>query len=586
MDSDSKKKIVIVEDNNVIASSQAKYLNDHGFDAVMLSTGEECIELVRSGGKIDLILMDIDLGEGIDGILAAEKIKALRDIPVVFLTAFSDQETIRRVNDAEQYGFVVKNSGNPVILSAINMALRLFDSARVLRESEERYRFIVDNSTDVIVKLTPKGEIIYISPFCKNVSGYDAGELIGRNILHLYDKEDRSALIEAYNKIIEFPGIYTFQHRLRLKDGSHKWFETTGKKLLKADGSVRSLISSSRDITSKKEAEKALRDSYEKLNLVINGVPALLAYMDTGERFVFVNDGYVRWFGIPREKIKGMRINELFKPDDYSQLSGYIAKALAGENSIAEGFTWDREGNQRYVRGYFIPHLSNGAVQGIFSLMFDITDSKKAEEKILSLLNEKDLLLKEVHHRVKNNMGSIAALLYLQMDSMDNPAAVNAIQDARSRVMSMMGIYNILYRSADYMAVPAKPYFTDLIEKISSTYITSSKIKIENEIEEMVLDSGILFPLGMIINELLTNAVKYAFTGDKAGLIQVRIAKKDDRHVEITIKDNGVGLPDAMEISGSRGIGLTLVKMMIQQIKGSIKINRIGGTEFRIQFPV
>ena len=586
MDSDVRKKIVIVEDNNLIATSQARYITDHGFDALTLSSGEDCVALVESGAAIDLILMDIDLGKGIDGILAAEKIKGLRDVPVVFLTAFSDEDTIKRVNCAEQYGYVVKNSGNPVILSAINMALRLFDSARVLRENEEKYKFLVDNSTDLIVKLNAGGSIIYISPFCKIILGYDAEELVGKNILHYYDKDDRFSLLEAYNRIIEFPEIYTFCHRLRLKDGSYKWFESTGKKLLNADGSIRSIISSSRDITARLEAEKALRDSDEKLHLVINGVPALLAYMDISERFVFVNDGYVRWYGIAKEQIVGKQMKEFYPQDDYEKITLNIDKALAGESVVSESFTYDREGRPRYVRGYLIPHLSNGVVQGLFSLMFDITDNKKAEEKILSLLNEKDLLLKEVHHRVKNNMGSIAALLYLQMDSMDNPAAVNAIQDARSRVMSMMGIYNILYKSADYRAVPARPYFSDLIDKISVTYITSSRIKIENEIDEMVLDSGILFPLGMIVNELLTNAVKYAFTGDRPGLIQVHIIRKDEKHVEIIIRDNGVGLPDALEISSSRGIGLTLVKMMIQQIKGSIKINKIGGTEFRIQFPL
>jgi len=150
----------------------------------------------------------------------------------------------------------------------------------------------------------------------------------------------------------------------------------------------------------------------------------------------------------------------------------------------------------------------------------------------------------------------------------------------------MMGIYDILYRSGDYKVVPVKAYFTDLIEKISSTYITSSRVKLESEIEEMILDSGILFPVGIIVNELLTNAVKYAFSGAKSGEIKVKISRKDDNHIEIIIRDNGSGLPDAMEISNSRGIGLTLVKMMIQQINGSIKINRVGGTEFRINFPV
>lgn len=586
MESGIRKKIVLVEDDNIIAFSQAKFLREKGFDAVTCSSGEESIELISSDPDINLILMDIDLGKGIDGIAAAERIALIRDIPVVFLTAFSDEETISRVNGAARYGYVVKNSGNPVLLSAINMAFRLFDAARILRESEEKYRFIADNSTDIISRMDASGKIIYMSPICRTVTGHDPDELLGLNVFQYYHKDDRALIIDVYKRLMEQSDIVTFSYRFRTKDGNYKWLETTSKRIIEPDGSISGIISSSRDITSRIESEKALRDSEEKLHLVMNGVPALLSYVDKDERFVYVNDGYERWYGIPKEEIIGKHTSAILFPDVYERVSQNYKKALAGETVVSENFTHNRNGDEKYVRAHYVPHVSDGVVHGFFSLIFDISENKKAEEKIISLLNEKDLLLKEVHHRVKNNMGSIAALLYLQMDSMANAEAVNAIQDARGRVISMMGIYDILYRSGEYRSVAARAYFSDLIEKISSTYITSTRVKIESEIDELILDSSILFPLGMIVNELLTNALKYACPGGKSGVINVRIMRKDEKHIEISIRDNGTGLPDALEISSSRGFGLTLVKMMIQQINGSIKINRVNGTEFRINFPV
>jgi PAS domain S-box-containing protein len=586
MNSDAEKKIVLVEDDNIIAFSQAKFLREKGFEVETLSSGEECVEYVKSDAAADLILMDIDLGKGIDGIVAAEKIAEFRDIPVVFLTAFSDEDTIDRVNGAARYGYVVKSSGNPVILSAIKMAFRLFDSARVLRESEEKYRFIAENSTDIISRMDTAGNIIYMSPLSRALTGHEPDDLLGHNVFKYYHREDRQLILNVYKQLLEQPDIVTFNYRFRMKDENYIWLETTSRRLTGTDGAVTGIISSSRDITSRVEAEKALKESEEKLHLVMNGVPALLSYIDKDERFVYVNDAYERWHGIPKENIVGMKISELLSQEAYGRSSEFYKKAIAGERAVFENFTNDRFGEERFVRGHLVPHFIDGTVNGFFTLIFDITDNKRAEQKILSLLNEKDLLLKEVHHRVKNNMGSIAALLYLQMDSMNNPDAVNAIQDARSRVISMMGIYDILYRSGEYRSVAAKGYFSDLIEKISSTYITSSRVKISSEIEEMILDSDILFPVGMIVNELLTNAIKYAFTGERTGEIQVRIVRKDDKHVEISIRDNGAGLPDALEISGSRGFGLTLVKMMIQQLNGSIKINKVGGTEFKINFPV
>jgi PAS domain S-box-containing protein len=586
MDSDVKKKIVLVEDDNIIAFSLSKFLREKGFDVVSVSSGEEVVALAGSDAEIDLVLMDIDLGKGIDGITASEKILEYREVPVVFLTAFSDEDTIDRVNGAARYGYVVKSSGNPVMLSAIKMAFRLFDSAKVLRESEEKYRFIAENSTDIISKMDAQGNVLYMSPICKTVTGFDPAEFIGENILPHYHEDDRHIIIDVYNRLMTVSEIFTFSYRFRTKNGDYVWLETTSKRLLAPDGSVTGIISSSRDISERVKTEKALRDSEEKLHLVMDGVPALLSYVDRNERFVYVNDGYERWYGIPKENIVGKSIKELLSPDVYERASHYYKQALAGESVKLENLTRDKNGEEKYIRAFYVPHSSDGIVQGLFVLIFDITENKRAEQKILSLLNEKDLLLKEVHHRVKNNMGSIAALLYLQMDIMKNPEAVNAIQDARSRVLSMMGIYDILYRSGEYKTIAAREYFTDLLEKISSTYIISSRIKLNSEINEMTLDSGILFPVGMIVNELLTNAVKYAFPGGRSGEIKVSIIKKDEKHIEISIKDNGVGLPDALEISGSRGFGLTLVKMMIQQINGSIKINRVGGTEFKINFMV
>jgi PAS domain S-box-containing protein len=586
MDSDVKKKIVLVEDDNIIAFSLSKFLREKGFDVVSVSTGEEIVALAGSDAEIDLVLMDIDLGKGIDGITASEKISEYRNVPVVFLTAFSDEDTIDRVNGAARYGYVVKSSGNPVMLSAIKMAFRLFDSAKVLRESEEKYRFIAENSTDIISKMDAHGNVLYMSPICKTVTGHDPEEFIGENILSYYHENDRHIIIDVYNRLMTVPEIFTFSYRFRKKDGDYVWLETTSKRLIDPDGSITGIISSSRDISERVKTEKALRESEEKLHLVMDGVPALLSYVDKDLRFVYVNDGYERWYGIPKENIVGKSIKELLSPDVYERASHYYKQALEGESVKLENLTRDKNGEEKYIRAFYVPHSSDGVVQGLFVLIFDITENKRAEQKILSLLNEKDLLLKEVHHRVKNNMGSIAALLYLQMDIMKNPEAVNAIQDARSRVLSMMGIYDILYRSGEYRTIAAREYFTDLLEKISSTYIISSRIKLNSEIDEMTLDSGTLFPVGMIVNELLTNAVKYAFPGGRSGEINVRITKKDEKHIEISIKDNGVGLPDALEMSSSRGFGLTLVKMMIQQINGSIKINRVGGTEFKINFMV
>jgi PAS domain S-box-containing protein len=581
-----KRKILLVEDEHVIALSLATFLSDNGLDVLSLATGEECIDYLAHDSEIELVLMDIQLGRGIDGIETAEKISRLRDIPVVFLTAFCDEETIRRINGNTGYGYVVKTSGNHVILSAINMAFRLYDSKMILKESEENYRMLAENSTDLISKLNSQGEFVYLSPLCREMTGYETGELMGRNIFSFVHRDDRSMMMGHYNRIMALPDIFTINYRFRLKDGEYRWVESRCKRLLSGNGTVEGMIASSRDITERKEAEKALRESEEKLHQIMDGVPAMLSYVDSSGRYVYVNSGYEKWHVTGKENIIGRFVKDILPHDEYERVSLNMKKALEGEAVVFEDVKLNGSGTKKHMRYHFVPHISAGTVLGFFALIFDVTENKKCEQTILSLLNEKDLLLKEVHHRVKNNMGSIAALLYLQLGSMENPEAITEIQDARARVLSMMGIYDILYRSGEYRRVAAGEYFSDLIDKISATYITSPRVRIEKSVDNMTLNSAILFPVGMIVNELLTNALKYAFRDGKPGIITVRIMKKDDKHAEIDIRDNGKGLPDAFEISNTRGFGLTLVKMMIQQINGTIRINRVGGTEFRIVFPV
>ena len=151
-----------------------------------------------------------------------------------------------------------------------------------------------------------------------------------------------------------------------------------------------------------------------------------------------------------------------------------------------------------------------------FALFNDITERKHAEEKIAGLLAEKELLLKEIHHRIKNNMAVIAALLSLQANSTDNAFAANALNEARSRVQSMVALYDKLYQESEYLKADAKPYLGKLISDMKSTYlngygIQESRTEIKEDIDSMILDTKQLMTIGLIINELLTNALKHAF---------------------------------------------------------------------------
>jgi len=181
-------------------------------------------------------------------------------------------------------------------------------------------------------------------------------------------------------------------------------------------------------------------------------------------------------------------------------------------------------------------------------------------------------------------MSTISSLLLLQADAVVEPAAISALNDARARVMSMMIIYDKLYRSADFRNIEVRDYLVNLINEIFSTFPGRKNLNIEYEVDDFILDSKVLFPLGIIINELLTNSMKHAFPGGREGVITVSVKIDDDGVIEASVSDNGIGIPEDLDFGRTQSFGLNLIDLLSDQIGGSVIVNRSGGTEFVIKF--
>lgn len=241
---------------------------------------------------------------------------------------------------------------------------------------------------------------------------------------------------------------------------------------------------------------------------------------------------------------------------------------------------------RRYYQGCIsLMEDVSGKFSGAVLILNDITELKDAGDRIKNLLAERELILKEVHHRIKNNMSTIKFLLFLQEDSLKDPAAVSALRDAENRVDSMMVLYDKLYRSENFHEVSVKNYILSLIDEIVFNFPNSQSVVIEKEIDDFDLDVKKLQPLGIIINELLTNMMKYAFTGINNGLISVSATLKGDT-VSLIIQDDGIGIPESIDFENTASFGLKLVGMLTKQFGGSIRIERGEGTKFILEFIV
>jgi len=218
------------------------------------------------------------------------------------------------------------------------------------------------------------------------------------------------------------------------------------------------------------------------------------------------------------------------------------------------------------------------------NMVQEIQERKTAEARIASLLEEKEILLKEVHHRIKNNLNTVRSLLTLQARTLPDPGARQALKDAGNRVQSMSLLYERLYRSENVHTHSTQEYFSSLIHDIIQVFPNSKQVTVKTEIEDFMLSVKILSGLGIVVTELITNAMKYAFPEDRSGIIRFHLFQRDT-HFVLKLCNNGVPLPDNFSPENTSGFGLQLVSMLIQQLNGSLHVHSNEETCFVIEFP-
>lgn len=277
-------------------------------------------------------------------------------------------------------------------------------------------------------------------------------------------------------------------------------------------------------------------------------------------------------------------LNHIF-PADCEMVEELFRKAIStGTDCGLECRIVRADGELRWIWAKGVTRFDeNNKPVTISGIVQDITERKLTEEKIVNLLNEKEYILKEVHHRVKNNMNIISGLLALQAGTHDDLQTNYILLDAAGRVQSMMILYDKLYRSEISGNLSIKDYLLSLINEIINIFPRHESIKIRTQIDDVCLNSQKLSTLGIIINELITNSMKYAFP-DRTEMVITVTASKKENSMLIIFEDNGPGIPESVTFENSSGFGFQLIDMLITQLNGSIRIERGNGTRFIIEF--
>lgn len=219
------------------------------------------------------------------------------------------------------------------------------------------------------------------------------------------------------------------------------------------------------------------------------------------------------------------------------------------------------------------------------ALQTEIAERKQAEEQIKASLKEKEVLLKEIHHRVKNNLQIISSLLKLQARSIKDIQTLEIFNESQSRIRTMALIHESLYQSNDLSKINFAEYICKLAANLFRSYeITSSGIKQIINVDDVFLEIDVAVPCGLIVNELVSNSLKYAFTSGNEGEIRIELHSAQSCNFTLIVSDNGIGLPKNLDLQKTKTLGLQLVNNLVEQLEGSVEIDSNGGTKFKITF--
>ncbi len=823
------KKLLLVEDEAIIAMDQSAMLERNGYHVVVAHDGESAVDMIREDPGIDLVLMDINLEPGMDGPDVAKEILMIRDIPIVFLTSHSSSDMVAKVREITRYGYVIKNSGDFVLLSSIEMAFQLFDAHKKIAESEERFRSYVENASDIIYTLSDEGIFLYLSPNCEDFVGYHPSDVINNPFTRYIHPDDVERCVTSLSEVKKAgESVKSLSYRVRHRDGSwrihssrvslinnpldgavyvgiarditdrvdmenqlrraqevahmgswefdlnmgivhaseearriyglghREWtisevkniplpeyremldismsdliegkknYDVQFKIQRPGDNDIRDIHSMAeydpgknivtgiiQDITERKKIEDSLRESEELYRLLAETDPDIicthdlsgnLLYMnraaaaltgyqvdetnsvnlsqfipddqvaglmdrmekrleqyhgvhnyeteiinangervpvdinsvaimkddvvdsilivardishrkhieeelersreeyrvlydsitdailvaDTDRRIISCNQSFVDIFGYSAEEIVGQKTAFLYADERQFEELGKMIRERQDTQGIVYTIDYRKKNGDVFPGETVIYMLKDrdGAAIGFIGMSRDVTDRVEAEAKIKNLLEEKELFLKEVHHRIKNNMTTISSLLALQADTFDDQRAADALLDARGRLQGMLHIYDKLYRSSDYTSINVRQYFDDLFADISLYTARESGHRIVVEVEDISLDSNFMVPLGIIVNELVHNAFKYAYPGREDGDVRVTLEDSGSTHIQLTVSDDGVGVPAELDIHDPATFGLNLVNILTRQMGGEVALLRDNGTTFSIIFP-
>jgi PAS domain S-box-containing protein len=457
------------------------------------------------------------------------------------------------------------------------------------QEAAERERDKARNYLNVagvlIVAMDVHQNTILANKKTCEVLGCSEEDIIGKNwIATFLPERGREGIERAFEDLMAGriePWEYV-EHPLLTMSGEQRLIAWHNTVLRDENSQIVGTLSSGEDITERKKAQEDLRNSEERFRTIYENAPVMIAAFEENGHWTLWNNECEKTFGWTIDEVTAQDDPfALFYPDPETRKRVQESVTVSPKNVFREWNPQTRDGNiLTCLWANF--SLPDGT---IISLGYDITDRKKAEDQIKSSLAEKEVLLREIHHRVKNNLAVINSLLGSQAEYARDDFHKGMFQNSQDRVRSMALAHELLYQSESLADIRASQYISNLVDHLLVSLGSIGKdIKTEKELEDVCVSLKTAIPLGFLVTELFSNCLKHAFPATNQGEIKISLKSLEDNQFEVMVKDNGAGMPEDIDFENPSSLGMDLVDTFVTQLKGRIDIRRDEGTEVRITF--
>ncbi|HXB39596.1 MAG TPA: PAS domain S-box protein [Bacteroidia bacterium] len=443
---------------------------------------------------------------------------------------------------------------------------------------------IINTTNDIIFSIDHNYKLVEFNNVFKKIIKQRSDREIkqGELLFDFLPPRDQPALKAVYKRVLSgesVTDIETFDVA-----GEQRLYEAHYNPI-KTDKKITGIAVFSRDITEQKQNEEEVLNKQSRLSAIINNTQDVILSIDKNHNLIEFNEALrkIVKHAFNKDLKPGMPVFETMAPQYHAQTKEIYTRVFNGENASSVERYGSGE-NEIFLETHYNPIKTAGKITGIAIFSRDISAQKKSEDDILKSLKEKEILLKEVHHRVKNNLQVISSILNLQTAYLKDRGTINLLKECQNRIKTMAFIHESLYQNKDFSQINFSEYIITLVKNLFYSFeANQQKIRTNFAVDTIFLNLDLSIPCGLIINELVSNALKYAFDDGREGTVFITL-KKEKEKIKITVSDNGRGMPENVNFRNTETLGLQLVTTLTEQINGTITMIRNKGTTFEIIF--